>query len=143
MSNPDSSGDSCTLCKNEKHPLYMCTKFKSLSHDEKLSVLKSQNRCLNCLRTGHIAKHCKSLHCHRSYVRKPSRRSLYLHQIKLSCHHKSRGTLSNSCPHDVEHFLKSSTSFISERLTQSLSANTAGQIRNLIGAAITAFLPTV
>ena len=47
VSATDSSADSCVLCKNEEHQLYMCPKFIS---DEKLATLKSHNRCLNCLR---------------------------------------------------------------------------------------------
>ena len=51
----------CQLCRNEKHQLYSCPQFKSLSHESKISTLKSQNHCLNCLRVGHFAKQCKSL----------------------------------------------------------------------------------
>ena len=29
---------------------------------KKVATLKSQNRCLNCLWTGHFVNHCKSLH---------------------------------------------------------------------------------
>ena len=50
------------MCKHEKHPLYMCPQFKALTHDKKIATLKSQDRCLNCLRPGHFVKHCKSLH---------------------------------------------------------------------------------
>ena len=30
----------CPLCKTEKHPLYSCQKFRSSSHDKKLTVVK-------------------------------------------------------------------------------------------------------
>ena len=30
----------CVLCKSEKHPLYACTHFKSLSHEKMLSTLR-------------------------------------------------------------------------------------------------------
>ena len=46
-------------CKVEKHPLYACTQFKSL---KKVSVLKVHNYCMNCLRPGHFVRECKSLH---------------------------------------------------------------------------------
>ena len=39
--NTNSSGNNCVVCKTERHPLYVCAKFKSLSHDEKVSVLKT------------------------------------------------------------------------------------------------------
>ena len=38
--NANSSGSNCVVCKAEKHPLY---KFRSLSHDEKVSVLKTKS----------------------------------------------------------------------------------------------------
>lgn len=40
----------------------MCTKFKSLGHNDKMSTLKSNGLCLNCMRSGHFVKNCKSLH---------------------------------------------------------------------------------
>ena len=52
----------CPLCKTEKHPLYSCQKFRSSSHDKKLTVVKSNNICLNCLSKGHFAADCKSIH---------------------------------------------------------------------------------
>ena len=52
----------CVLCKPEKHPLYACPRFKSLSHDRKLSTVKVHNVCINCLMKGHFAASCKSLH---------------------------------------------------------------------------------
>ena len=57
----DTSGN-CVLCKSSKHPLYTCPKFKSLSHDDKLSTLKSNGLCINCMRSGHFVKGCRSLH---------------------------------------------------------------------------------
>ena len=50
----------CTLCKNKKHPLYACAQFKALSHDKKVSLLKSQDVCTNCLRPGHTFQNCRS-----------------------------------------------------------------------------------
>ena len=52
----------CIFCKTEKHPLYVCQHFKLLSHDQKISMLKSNGVCMNCLKPGHFVKHCKSLH---------------------------------------------------------------------------------
>ena len=61
----------CVICKNEKHPLYACPRFKSLSHDQMVSTLKTHNLCMNCLRPGHFVKRCKSSHrckkCQRSH----------------------------------------------------------------------------
>ncbi len=48
-----SSINNCVLCKSEKHPLYSCSKFRALPHISKMSVLKSNDLCINCLRSGH------------------------------------------------------------------------------------------
>ena len=61
-STPEPNLSSCIVCKTERHPLYACTQFKSLPHDKKVSVLKSHNYCINCLRPGHFVRECKSLH---------------------------------------------------------------------------------
>ena len=52
----------CVVCKVEKHPLYACSKFKSLPHDKMLSTIRSSNLCLNCFRPGHISRNCTSLY---------------------------------------------------------------------------------
>ena len=49
----------CVLCSNEKHPLYVCPKFKPLSYDQRVAVLKNNNLCMNCLSSGHFVKQCK------------------------------------------------------------------------------------
>ena len=58
----NSFGNNCVVCKTEKHPLYICAKLKSLPHDEKVSVLKTNNLCSNCLTSGHFKRQCKSIH---------------------------------------------------------------------------------
>ena len=56
----------CILCKTDKHPLYVCSKFKNQPHDKMIATLKANDLCMNCLRPGHYVKHCKSLHrCHK------------------------------------------------------------------------------
>ena len=52
----------CVVCKTEKHPLYTCPKFKNLPHDKMLLTIRSNNLCLNCFRTGHMARNCTSIH---------------------------------------------------------------------------------
>jgi hypothetical protein len=52
----------CILCTSERHPLYVCPKFRAMSHDVKLSTLKHNNLCLNCFSKGHFVKQCKSAH---------------------------------------------------------------------------------
>ena len=60
--NCDPSSNRCILCKTEKHPLYSCQKFRSLPHEEKISTIKVNNMCMNCLGKGHYIADCKSLH---------------------------------------------------------------------------------
>ena len=50
---------SCVVCK-ERHPLYVCSQFKSFNRDRRLSILRSNGLCLNYLGSGHFAKNCRS-----------------------------------------------------------------------------------
>ena len=54
--------NNCVVCKTEKHPLYVCAKLKSFPHEEKISVLRSNSVCMNCLGGGHFKQQCKSSH---------------------------------------------------------------------------------
>ena len=56
------SNSHCTLCRPEKHPLYYCPKFKGMTHEQRLSVVKNNGLCMNCLKSGHYLKDCKSSH---------------------------------------------------------------------------------
>ena len=62
----------CIGCKGKKHPLYSCStcKFRSMSHDEMIALLKLHSHCLNCLCPGHFVRDCKSVHhckvCHKA-----------------------------------------------------------------------------
>ena len=58
---PTSNG-TCPLCKNESHLLFACNKFKGLSHERRMATVKTNGLCLNCLRSGHFSRNCKSLH---------------------------------------------------------------------------------
>ena len=60
VDNEPGTRSKCPVCISDRHPLYSCAKFKSLSHDEKVSVLKKNNLCMNCLNSGHFARQCKS-----------------------------------------------------------------------------------
>ena len=62
VANCDPSHTQCTLCKTEKHPLYSCPKFRSLSYERKMVTVKVNNICMNCLNKGHFVAECKSLH---------------------------------------------------------------------------------
>ena len=55
------TGNNCIACNDgSKHPLYACSKFKALSHENKLTLLKNSKLCFNCLKPGHFVKMCKS-----------------------------------------------------------------------------------
>ena len=50
----------CVICTSGRHPLYACPRFKAMSRDDRLSTLKKNDLCLNCLGSGHFVKQCKS-----------------------------------------------------------------------------------
>lgn len=56
----------CIYCKTENHPLYHSVKFKALPHSEKLSFVRNNRLCNNCLKPGHMSKDCRSSHRCRS-----------------------------------------------------------------------------
>ena len=59
------SSTNCSLCKTGKHSLFTCPQFKVLSHQQKMSAVKSNELCINCLRPGHFMKQCRSANrCH-------------------------------------------------------------------------------
>ena len=140
----------CVACNHEKHPLYSCSKFKSLPHAGKVALLKSNNLCLNCLKPGHFLSDCRSLHrcrvCQRPHhsllhsETKPSPSSGSTTPTSTISSHTAAGlaekVLMMTCRVLIESpdgglsieargllDSASSASFISERLVQSLSLN--------------------
>ena len=67
----------CVLCKTDQRPLYACSRFKSLLHDHKINIVKSNGICVNCLKLGHFVKQCKSLH-HCKTCQKPHHTLLHI-----------------------------------------------------------------
>ena len=55
-----SADNSCVACKKSKHPLYTCQEFRLLPYEDKVSILKGNGYCFNCLNKGHISKECPS-----------------------------------------------------------------------------------
>ena len=52
--------DSCVVCKAIKHPLYTCRKFRSLTPEQRMDVVRKNQLCYNCLKLGHFKPQCKS-----------------------------------------------------------------------------------
>ncbi|XP_043475512.1 uncharacterized protein LOC122507066 [Leptopilina heterotoma] len=52
-----STSKQCILC-SDSHPLFKCTKFLSLTVNERFKTVKDANLCVNCLR-NHKTKDCK------------------------------------------------------------------------------------
>ncbi len=52
----------CVACNTEKHILYACMKFRALRHSDKMSIVKSNKLCTNCLKPGHFTSNCESVH---------------------------------------------------------------------------------
>ena len=58
---PASSMNKCTTCKGERHALYMCPSYKSMSTGARYSHVWSFNLCFNCLGSGDKTKDCRSI----------------------------------------------------------------------------------
>ena len=58
----DSHSNNCILCKPNKHPLYTCSWFKSMNHNQRVSIIKSNSLCMNCLGINNFVRECKSNH---------------------------------------------------------------------------------
>ena len=54
----------CTACGVEKHPSYVCRKFKSVSLQQRMNLLREHQLCINCLQFFHlhVASQCTSKH---------------------------------------------------------------------------------
>lgn len=52
----------CTFCK-ESHRLFDCPAFLRLSPVNRRAEIKKKQLCMNCLRSGHYARDCKSSKC--------------------------------------------------------------------------------
>lgn len=48
----------CPACKT--HPLYSCPRFKVSPHDKMVTIVRSNGLCMNCLKSGHMARQCPS-----------------------------------------------------------------------------------
>ena len=59
-STADPGSNVCVLCATERHPLYVCTKFRGMTLEDRRSMLKSNHLCFNCLRGGHFTNQCNS-----------------------------------------------------------------------------------
>ncbi|XP_065224059.1 uncharacterized protein LOC135848177 [Planococcus citri] len=54
----------CPLCsKNKEHQLFACPVFKTYTCDQRIDFVQKNNRCFNCMRTGHSAASCRSMKC--------------------------------------------------------------------------------
>jgi len=53
---------SCIMCKNTRHPLYKCAKFKELPVRKRIETITNAKLCYNCLRS-HRGETCKFSTC--------------------------------------------------------------------------------
>ncbi|XP_048511937.1 uncharacterized protein LOC125501082 [Athalia rosae] len=67
---------SCPFC-NEEHRIYACSRFRTLSIEEKQKAINKAKLCVNCLGKGHAVKGCQSIPCricekrHHTFLHKP------------------------------------------------------------------------
>ncbi|XP_073836370.1 uncharacterized protein [Musca autumnalis] len=50
----------CPICSGHSHVLRLCPQFIKLSFEDKFSIVKKHNYCINCLCRGHAVKKCNS-----------------------------------------------------------------------------------
>ena len=149
----------CPACGADSHPLYSCPQFKTLSHTDMLSILKEHNLCLNCLGPGHRARQCKSSHrcrkcqrCHHTLLHldsfppsdstptKPTITSNAAIKLKASPLLMTCKVLITSPDNTTIEACAlldnaSSTSFITERLVQTLRLSRTRQSIHVLGIA--------
>ena len=83
--------DHCVACKNDHHPLYGCKSFVALSPDKRMQLVRDSRLCMNCLKSGRMAKQCPSSQkckkcqgshhslLHKDWTKKPSRSRQFSH----------------------------------------------------------------
>jgi len=59
-----STSYTCSMCRGT-HSLFGCPEFLRLSARDRLAAVKQRQLCVNCLRSGHYAKDCRSGMCRR------------------------------------------------------------------------------
>ena len=170
-SNSNATSNSCVLCKNEVHPLYVCPRFKTMSHDDKLLVVKQKNLCMNCFSNKHFVSNCKSLSrckmCQKSHhtllhigdttstsadnscaspasIQVPTHTAIKLKSSALLMTCRVLVTAPNGSRVEARALLDnaSSASFVSERLTQSLGLPRVRQNVRVSGIAGTSPTPS-
>ncbi|XP_071640848.1 uncharacterized protein [Temnothorax longispinosus] len=57
-----STSQSCPICKGN-HQVYNCSDLLKMSALDRQAAVKEKHLCLNCLKTGHYVKICKSTNC--------------------------------------------------------------------------------
>ena len=159
------TSEPCPVCKTESHPVFACTKFRSLPHDRMITMVKENKLCINCLRPGHFSKHCKSLHkckeCqkpHHSllhvdpshtpaeppYLRNPvssnTATGLKSNNLLMTCQVSVLAPNGLSIKARALLDSGSSTSFVTEHLARSLQLRRTKQFNQISG--ITGFLPS-
>ena len=50
----------CVICKPEKHPLHVCSRWAELALASKLALIETHTLCSNCLHKGHTTEACRS-----------------------------------------------------------------------------------
>ncbi|XP_045477941.1 uncharacterized protein LOC123683085 [Harmonia axyridis] len=94
----------CLMCNMDEHKIYSCRKFMNLSPNDRLSLVKEKNACLNCLTLGHSVQSCSSQH------------------TCFNCHRKH---------HSLLHFNRTSTRHYSNEVPSQRSNNEVSRLNNL------------
>ena len=65
----------CALCRPDKHPLFLCSKWQAYTVDQRLSHIQAKKLCHNCLAVGHATNACKSTYKCRVWTEPPHHNS--------------------------------------------------------------------
>ena len=55
-----STDDTCLTCKKRGHQIHTCSVFKRWIYADRMSIIREQGLCLNCLRKGNMAEKCRA-----------------------------------------------------------------------------------
>lgn len=56
------ASNNCIVCKNKRHPLFACDKFKQMPVEKRIEVVKVAKMCYNCMRS-HRGEPCQYSNC--------------------------------------------------------------------------------
>ena len=95
-----------------KHPLCVCRKFKTVSAEQRMNLVRKHQLCLNCLQSGHFTQQCTSDQKCRECL-KPHHMLLHLQFEREGLARTTGGETNQSLPAKTEESSASHSSHLS------------------------------